>query len=353
MNSSEKDLRKAIKERLDDLTKPKGSLGKLEDYAEKLAIIQGRVPPRIRRKAVFVLAGDHGVTTQGVSLYPKEVTAQMFHNIMAGGAGINVLSKACGFDVYAVDAGVDADLPSWPRIGVDGAPGYFSMKAVRGSYDFSTRAALSAAEFETCLEHGAELARFASDGGYDIVAIGDMGIGNTTSAAAVLAAYGFDPASIIDRGTGIDDAALERKRSLIVRALKDRGPFASPQDAAAAFAGPEIATAAGLILGLKSRGIACMIDGFPITSAAAIAWKIDPGVSAYLFAGHLSRVKGHSPVLEALGLDPVVSLDMRLGEGTGAVIGGFVVELGARIAGEMARFSDMVVSRANADEKDY
>jgi nicotinate-nucleotide--dimethylbenzimidazole phosphoribosyltransferase len=347
------DVRAAIKERLDDLTKPKGSLGKLEDYAEKLAVIQGRVPPVVRRKAAFVLAGDHGVTARGVSLYPKEVTAQMFHNIMAGGAGINVLSRACGFDVYAVDSGVDADLPAWPRKGEGGAPGCFSMKAVRGSRDFTAEPALSQAEFESCLEHGFELARFAVKQGYDIVALGDMGIGNTTSAAAVLVAYGFDPNLIIDRGTGIDDAALDRKRALIIEAVSARGPFQTPEDVAAAFAGPEIATAAGVILGLKDAGVACMIDGFPITAAAAIAWKIDPAVTGYLFAGHQSKVKGHKPVLDAMGLDPVVSLDMRLGEGTGAVIGGFIVELGARIAGEMARFSQLEVSKATADEKDY
>ncbi len=346
-------IRTAIQARLDDLTKPKGSLGKLEDYAEKLALIQGLVPPRVRRKAVFVLAGDHGVVAQGVSLYPREVTAQMFHNIMAGGAGINVLSKACGFDVYAVDAGVDADLPVWPRKGADGAPGFFAMKAVRGTKDFSVEPAFTEGEFEACLQNGLQLAKFAVAEGYDIVALGDMGIGNTTSAAAVLVAYGFDPDLIIDRGTGIDDAALAKKHRTIVAAVAARGPYPTPESVAIALSGPEIATAAGIILGLKGTGVACMIDGFPITAAAAIAWKIDPSVTDYLFAGHQSRVKGHRPVLAALGLDPVVSLDLRLGEGTGAVIGGFIVELGAKIAGEMARFSELAVSKAKADEKDF
>jgi nicotinate-nucleotide--dimethylbenzimidazole phosphoribosyltransferase len=272
---------------------------------------------------------------------------------MAGGAGINVLSRACGFDVYAVDAGVDADLPSWPRKGADGGAGFFSMKAVRGTRDFTERPAFTENEFDQCLHNGAELARFAVAEGYDIVALGDMGIGNTTSAAAVLVAYGFDPEIIVDRGTGIDDGALERKRRLVVDAVAARGPFPTPESVGAAFAGPEIATAAGVILGLKGTGVACMIDGFPITAGAAIAWKIDPTVTDYLFAGHQSRVTGHRPVLDAMGLEPVVSLDMRLGEGTGAVIGGFVVELGARIAGEMARFSEIAVSRAAAEEKDY
>lgn len=356
-------IRAEAKALLDDLTKPKGSLGKLEDYAERLAAIQGAVPPRIRRKAAFVLAGDHGVTEEGVSLYPKEVTAQMVHNFMAGGAGINVLSRACGFDLFAVDAGVDGELPAWPRRGVGAArngaptPGFFPMKAVRGTKNFAREPALSPAEFEACLENGRELAEFAASEGYDMVALGDMGIGNTTSAAALLVAFGFDPDAIIDRGTGIDDGALERKRRVILDAVVARGPFAAGPEGAraigAAFAGPEIATAAGMILALKGRGIACMIDGFPVTAAAVLAWKADASVADYLFAGHRSKVRGHGPALEAMGLDPVVSLDMRLGEGTGAVIGGFVVELGAKIAAEMARFSELAVSKAVEEEKDY
>ncbi|HUW70946.1 MAG TPA: nicotinate-nucleotide--dimethylbenzimidazole phosphoribosyltransferase [bacterium] len=346
-------IRDAIRERLDDLTKPKGSLGKLEDFAEKLALVQGLVPPRVRRKAVFVLAGDHGVVDQGVSLYPRAVTAQMFQTIMAGGAGINVLSRACGFDVYAVDAGVDADLPTWPEHGSAGTPGCFSMKAVRGTRDFSAESAFTDAEFEECMQNGMRLSRFAVDEGYDIVALGDMGIGNTTSAAAILVAYGFDPDMIIDRGTGIDDAMLERKRRVILDAVRARGPFETPESVAIALGGPEIVTAAGVMLGLKGTGVACVLDGFPITAGAAIAWKIDPSVIGYLFAGHQSRVKGHRPVLDAMGLEPVVDLGMRLGEGTGAVIGGFVVELGAKVAGQMARFSELAVSRANADEKDF
>jgi nicotinate-nucleotide--dimethylbenzimidazole phosphoribosyltransferase len=374
-------IRQAIQARLDDLTKPKGSLGKLEDYAEKLSVIQGLVPPQVRRKAVFVLAGDHGVVNQGVSLYPREVTAQMVHNFMGGGAGINVLAKACGFDVFAVDAGVDGDFPAWPVKGparADGsrAPGFFPMKALRGTKDFAVQAAMNPVEFQTCLDNGAKLADFAASEGYDIVAIGDMGIGNTTSAAAILVALGFDPEQMIDRGTGIDDAMLALKHRVVVDAVKARGPFGTTDGTdkaadtgagkaaglsgteeamriGAAFAGPEQATAAGLILGLRGKGIACMLDGFPVTAAGALAWRIDPSVLRFLFAGHQSRVKGHRPVLDAMGLEPAVCLEMRLGEGTGAVIGGFMVELGAKIAAEMATFSGMAISRATADEKDF
>ena len=353
-------IRQAIQARLNDLTKPKGSLGRLEDYAEKLSVIQGLVPPRVRRKAVFVMAGDHGVVNQGVSLYPREVSAQMVHNFMAGGAGINVLAKACGFDVFAVDAGVDGDFPAWPVKGQarpDGTmtPGFFSMKVVRGTRDFTVEPAMSPEEFQTCLDNGAALANFAASEGYDIVAIGDMGIGNTTSAAAILVALGFDPDQMIDRGTGIDDTMLALKHRVVVDAVRARGPFGHGDALriGAAFAGPEQATAAGLILGLRGKGIACMLDGFPVTAAGALAWRIDPSVLRFLFAGHQSRVKGHRPVLDAMGLEPAVCLDMRLGEGTGAVIGGFMVELGAKIANEMATFPDMAISRAKANEKDF
>lgn len=354
-----------MQELLDDLTKPKGSLGKLEDYALRLSAVQKQVPPRIRRKSVFVLAGDHGVAAEGVSLYPSEVTAQMMHNFMAEGAAINVFSAHCGFDVYAVDAGVAGDLPAWPSQDASkpcteskaGAPGFFSMKAVRGSANFAKVPALGEAGFAACIENGKALARFAAASGYDMVALGDMGIGNTTSAAAVLAALGLDLDLVVDRGTGIDDAMLARKRQVIEKALALHGPFpsnaAGALKAGQAFAGPEIATAAGLCLGLAGTGVACMLDGFPITSGACLAARIDPTSVDSMFAGHLSRVRGHRHALDMLGLDPIVALDMRLGEGTGAVLGGFIVELACKIASGMARFSQLAVSSAPSDEVDF
>ncbi len=373
MNTTE--LLEAIRNHLDDLTKPKGSLGKLEDYAERLALIQKRVPPRIDKKAVFVLAGDHGIVEEGVSLYPKAVTAQMVHNFMAGGAGINVLGKACLFDVFAVDAGVDADFPSsWLDAGHTGnpdggnslnaqdqsvmppSPRFFSMKACRGSANFARQAALSPEEFSACISNGKALADFAIRHGYDMVAVGDMGIGNTSSAAALCIAFGLAPEAVIDRGTGIDDAMLEHKYRVITDAIAKRCPPGStltPMDIGASFAGPELATAAGLILGLSGSGIVCMLDGFPIAAAALLASRMNSAVTEYCIAGHESRVKGHRVILDELGLEPVVKLEMRLGEGTGAVIGGFVISLGAKIASEMATFSGMHIAQAEKDELDY
>lgn len=362
-------LLKAIDLLLDDLTKPKGSLGKLEDYARKLAVIQGKVPPQIRKKAVFVIAGDHGISDEGVSLYPSEVTAQMMHNFMAGGAGINVISRHCGFDVFAVDAGIKGSLPDWPALDPEkafkpdastdsgGKPYFFNMKVLPGSANFRKAPALTPKEFDACMQNGKKLAAFAIASGYDMVAIGDMGIGNTTSAAAILAALGLRTSAVVDRGTGIDKAMLKKKHRLIKEALKKHGPFGSGAESALlagqAFAGPELATMAGLCLGLAGSRTAIMLDGFPVSSAACLAYRINPEVKNNYFAGHLSRVKGHKHSLAMLGLNPVLSLEMRLGEGTGAVLGGSIVELAAKICNEMARFSDMQVSKAVTEEEDY
>ncbi len=354
-------LETAMREHLDNLTKPRGSLGKLEDLATRLAVVQGQVPPKPGKKAVFVIAGDHGVTEEGISLFPKEVTAQMAVNFLAGGAAINSLARGCGFDVFAVDAGIEGDiaiggLPAHES-GTEGplgkSPGLVRAKAARGTKNFARENAMSAEVMRACLANGRTLADRAVESGYRYVALGDMGIGNTTSAAALLVAGGFAPDTIVDRGTGIDDATLAKKRAVVVDAVRDRGPFAGPEEILAALGGLEIATMTGLILGLKGKGVACLLDGFPVTSAAWIAHLMDPEVGAYLFAGHQSRVKGHLPVLKALGLEPIVDFGMRLGEGTGAVIGGFMLELAAKFASQMATFETMGVARSLEDERNY
>ncbi len=361
-------LEQAMQQHLDNLTKPKGSLGKLESYACKLACIQGTVPPHIHKRAVFVFAGDHGITQEGVSLYPPEVTAQMVHNFMAGGAAINVLARHCGFDLYAVDAGVQADFPaSWqdnpqgkdssahPPQGM-ASPRFISAKVVRGTRNFYKEPALTEEEFTACLEKGKELALFAQKQGYQLVALGDMGIGNTSSAAALAVAFGFTPEEIIDRGTGIDAAMLAHKYQVITKAVAQflqRHPQPTAAQIGAFFGGAELVMTAGFILGLEGKNIACVIDGFPITSAALLAYRLNPRVTDWLFAGHRSHVKGHTPLLNYLGLEPIVQLDMRLGEGTGAVIGSFILSLSAAIANEMASFSQAGVSTATKEEQQY
>jgi nicotinate-nucleotide--dimethylbenzimidazole phosphoribosyltransferase len=338
---------------LNNLTKPRGSLGRLEDYCIKMAEIQKRVPPKIGKKGIYVFAGDHGIAAEGVSLYPQEVTRQMLLNILSGGAGINALAGGCGWEIIAVDAGVlGNDFPSDEAI-QPRCP--FLRERVRsGSGNCLREAAMSEAETGRALERGRALAKDAAERGLDMTAVGDLGIGNTSTAAAMLVAAGFSAADVVDRGTGIDRAMLDNKRRVVEAAA--RRAAAPPRDGAAILrelGSPDFAMMAGFILGLEGSGIACVLDGFPVTAAAYMAYLINPGISEWLFAGHLSKVAGHKPVLERMGLEPIVNLNMRLGEGTGAVIGGHIVELGVLAARKMASFADAHVSDSGASEEKY
>lgn len=342
---------------LDNLTKPLGSLGRLEEYCVKLAAIQGTVPPAVQKKCVYVFGGDHGVAAEGVSLYPKEVSYQMALNMVNGGAGINALSGGTGWDVVFVDAGVDADFP--PELikssqnAVRPKARFIDAKIGRGTKNFYHEDAMTAAELEAALKKGGEIAEDAVRHGYTMAAVGDLGIANTATGAAMLVAAGLDSSRIIDRGTGIDEAALENKRRVITEAVRQRAPGSDPHAIMRALGGFDLAEMTGFILGLKGKGVACILDGFPVTSAAYMAYLIDSSITSYLFAGHLSRVSGHRVVLEKMGLEPAISLEMRLGEGTGAVIGGFIVELAAVCARDMASFDSFEVSKATSEEQKF
>ncbi|MDR0599471.1 MAG: nicotinate-nucleotide--dimethylbenzimidazole phosphoribosyltransferase [Treponema sp.] len=351
------DITKAMEDHLNNLTKPRGSLGNLEKYCVKMAEIQKRVPPGVEKKGIYVFAGDHGVAAEGVSLYPQEVTRQMALNILAGGAGINALAAGCGWEITLVDAGVMGDeFP--PDSGLPGGAGAssrsFRRERIRpGSGNCLREPAMSAGETGRALDRGKALAKDAADRGFDMIAIGDLGIGNTTTAAAMLAAAGFDASAVVDRGTGIDSAMLKQKRWVVEEAVKRAGVSPEGEAILRELGSPDFAMMAGLILGLEGRGIACVLDGFPVTSAAYMAFLINPKVTDWLFAGHLSKVAGHRPVLEKMGLEPIVDLNMRLGEGTGAVIGGHIVELGVRAAREMASFSSARVTDTGEGEEKY
>ncbi|GHV28248.1 nicotinate-nucleotide--dimethylbenzimidazole phosphoribosyltransferase [Spirochaetia bacterium] len=346
-------IKTAMEAHLDDLTKPRGSLGKLETYCVKMAEIQGKVPPRLEKKGIYVFAGDHGIAAEGVSLYPQEVSRQMMFNILSGGAGINALAGGCGWEVILVDAGViGEDFP--PDAELKPVCSFVRTRICQGSRNSFKEDALTMEETEKALARGKALAQDAADRGLDMTAIGDLGIGNTSTAAAMLVAAGFSIDDVVDRGTGIDKAMLEHKRMIVQGAVKNRNP--PPKDGKAILqklGSADFAMMAGLILGLEGRGIACVLDGFPVSSAAYMAYLINPKVSDWLFAGHLSKVAGHKPLLEKMGLEPIVDLDMRLGEGTGAVIGGHIVGLGVRAAREMASFSQGHVSDTEKAEEKY
>jgi nicotinate-nucleotide--dimethylbenzimidazole phosphoribosyltransferase len=345
-------IKAAMAAHLDNLTKPRGSLGKLETYCVKMAEIQGKVPPGIEKKGIYVFAGDHGIAAEGVSLYPQEVTRQMVFNILSGGAGINALAGGTGWEIILVDAGVMGDdFP--PDAELKPVCSFMRERIGRGSRNSYREDALTPEETKKALERGKALAKDAADRGFDMTAIGDLGIGNTSTAAAMLVAAGFKGEDMVDRGTGIDQEMLENKKRIVEEAVKRRNP---PQDGEAILqklGSFDFAMMTGFILGLEGKGIPCILDGFPVSSAAYMAFMINPKVGDWLFAGHLSKVAGHKPLLERLGLDPIVNLDMRLGEGTGAVIGGHIVELGVRAARHMASFSQAKVTDSEKAEEKY
>ncbi|MDR3160593.1 MAG: nicotinate-nucleotide--dimethylbenzimidazole phosphoribosyltransferase [Spirochaetaceae bacterium] len=344
-------IEKAMLHHLDNLTKPRGSLGKLEEFCVKMAKIQNQVPPRIDKKGIYVFAGDHGITEEGVSLYPQEVTLQMTVNFLTGGAGINALAGGTGWELTAVEAGVAGELP--PEESLKSTCRFIRTALGKGSRNFYKGPALTAEELQKALEAGKDLARDARERGYQLTAIGDMGIGNTSTAAAMLIAAGFSPEEMVDRGTGIDEKMLNHKRKVLEEAVALRKPAKTGEAIMEQLGSFDLAMMTGFILGLKGQGIGCVVDGFPVTSAAYMAFLIDRSVTDYLFAGHLSKVVGHKPVLDAMGLEPIVSLDMRLGEGTGAVIGGFIIDLAVQTARKMASFAEAGVSTSEQEEENY
>ncbi|HEX7051915.1 MAG TPA: nicotinate-nucleotide--dimethylbenzimidazole phosphoribosyltransferase [Longimicrobiales bacterium] len=327
----------AVRAHLDDLTKPPGSLGRLEALAVRLARIYGDPPPPLRRRAVLLFAADHGVAARGVSAYPPEVTAQMCRNFAAGGAAINAIARAVGADVVIVDVGVDADAAA--------LPGVVSRKVRRGTRDLSIEPAMTRTETLEAMRAGFELAAGRAES-TDIFALGDMGIGNTTAAAAVTAALtGAQPESVVGAGTGLDAAGIERKRRVVNEAVARIDPAADPVDVLAHVGGLEIAALAGATLGAASVGRAVVCDGFITTAAALAAVRFCHDVADYLIASHRSVEPGHTVQLAALGLDPLLDLELRLGEGTGAALALPLIEAAAGVLREMATFHGAGVSR--------
>ncbi|MGH8545245.1 MAG: nicotinate-nucleotide--dimethylbenzimidazole phosphoribosyltransferase [Gammaproteobacteria bacterium] len=319
--------------RLDCLTKPQGSLGRLEELARRISCIQGKVPPRLGRKLLFVFAADHGITDEGVSAYPREVTAQMTYNFLRGGAAINVLARHHDVDVEVIDAGVDCEF--------SGLRGLRDCKIRRGTANFARGPAMTRDEAARSLELGIQLARDAAAENVFLLGAGDMGIGNTSSAAAILCAVtGAAPAAIVGRGTGIDDTALTKKIAALETGLALNHPDANdPLDVLAKVGGLEIGAISGVILGATACRIPMVLDGFISGAAALLAQRFAPHVRDFLFASHLSTEKGHGSLLDELKLAPVLDLQMRLGEGTGACLLMGLIEASVRIMGEMATFA--------------
>lgn len=327
----------AARERWDSLTKPPGSLGMLEEVVVRYALAAGRLPARESlRKAMYIFCGDHGVTAEGVSPYPSEVTAQMVKNFVRGGAAINVLCRQFGIEAVIVDAGVKGPAER----------GVVDRKIAEGTRNFARGPAMSREEAVRAVESGIELAREAA-ANCDLAGAGEMGIGNTTAAGALLCVFGgVPPEEAAGRGTGLDDAGVARKAAVLRRALEvNRPDAADPVGALAAVGGLEIAMMTGFLIGGAASRLPVVVDGFISCSAALAARAIAPEAADYLLYSHRSAERGHRRMLEALGARPLLSLDMRLGEGSGAALGMALVESGVRLFTGMATFAEARVSR--------
>ncbi|TKS61918.1 MAG: nicotinate-nucleotide--dimethylbenzimidazole phosphoribosyltransferase [Nitrospira sp.] len=331
-------LRTKAQSRLNRLTKPLGSLGRLEEVAACYVMITGELKPNVPRGVVFTFAADHGVTKEGVSAYPREVTPQMVLNFLRGGAGVNILARHAGVDVKVVDIGVDHEFGP--------LPGLICKKVMRGTRNLLAEPAMTSAEAEQSILIGVELATQAVQEGIGLIGTGDMGIGNTTPSAAITAVMtGRSVAEVTGRGTGLDDVGHARKVRVIQQALDLHRPNRTDAlEVLAKVGGLEIGGLAGLMLGAAAARVPIVLDGFIAGAAALIAVGLQPRCREYLIASHRSVERGHQAVLDHLGAKPLLDLDLRLGEGTGACLGMSLVCAAIKIYTEMATFDEAGVS---------
>lgn len=335
---------KLAKERQDFLTKPKESLGVLEKLSIQVAGITGNSMPKIRDKAIITMVGDHGVVEEGVSVFPKEVTLQMVYNFIHGGAAINVLARHMGARVIIVDMGVAIDIEPHQNL--------INKKVGHGTKNIARGAAMSYDEAIRSIEAGIEIFEGELKKGVDIVGIGDMGIGNTTASSAIVAAVtGERVERVTGRGTGINDEIYNNKMRVIKKALEVNYPDKNdPLDVLAKVGGFEIGGLAGVVLCAAAHRIPVVIDGFISTAGVLLATELAPLARQYIIASHNSVEMGHRILLKRMGLRPLLDLNMRLGEGTGAALGIGIVEASVKILTEMTTFKDAGVSRAISDK---
>jgi nicotinate-nucleotide--dimethylbenzimidazole phosphoribosyltransferase len=331
-------LAEQAQKRLDNLTKPQGSLGRLEEFARRIVAISGQKMPVLDKKVVFTFAGDHGITDEGVSAFPKEVTPQMVLNFLRGGAGINVLARHAGAEVVVVDIGVAYDF--------NGTPGLVSRKVVRGTANMRKGPAMTRVQAEQCLQVGIDLGREYAGKGYRLFGTGDMGIGNTTPSSAIASVMTGTPvAEVTGKGTGITDESLKLKIRIIEECIAANRPDSrDPIDVLAKVGGAEIGGIAGLILGAAAERVPVVVDGFISTAGAMIAYAIEPKTADYMFAGHSSVERGQKAMLEKMGLSPILDLSLRLWEGTGAALAMTLIDAGVKIYREMATFGEAGVA---------
>ncbi len=332
--------------RQNQLTKPPGSLGHLEHLSCQLAGITGRLDPPLAQKHIVVMAGDHGVTAEGVSVYPAAVTQQMVYNFLSGGAAINILARQIGATVTVVDMGVSGFIAA-------DHPRFLDRKIAPGTQNMAVGPAMSRQQAERAVETGIKVVDdLAETDGLDLLMTGDMGIGNTTPSATIAAVItGRAPADVTGRGTGLNDTALQHKIAVVKQTIAMNRPDPTdPLDVLAKVGGFEIGGIAGLILGAAARRVPVIIDGFISTAGALIAVGLASQAKDYLITGHRSAELGHRAMLAHLGLSPLLDLDLRLGEGTGAALAANLVEAAVRILNDMATFAEAGVSSKEEDD---
>jgi nicotinate-nucleotide--dimethylbenzimidazole phosphoribosyltransferase len=326
--------------RLDALTKPRDSLGRLEEIVRRYAEIRRDATARMGSGAIAIFVADHGVAEEAVSAYPQPVTAEMLRNIAGGGAAISVLARRFGYRLLITDVGVVTDTSA------EACPGVMYRRIRAGTRNLAREPAMSMGQAHTALDIGIEVARVAAGGGATLIGIGEMGIANSTSAAALLTAFtGLEPAHVAGRGAGLDDAGMRRKVAVIERALQlHNRALADPLATLAALGGFEIAAMAGVCLAGAALAVPVVVDGFIATAAAAAAERLSPGLFAHLFFSHRAAEGGHASVLEKLAVQPILDLRMRLGEGSGAAIAMSVIESALSLFKQMATFESAGVS---------
>ena len=330
------DLRGRVSHAIDVKTKPPGSLGRIEALALQLALAQGTEAPSAQA-TLLLCAGDHGLTAEGVSAWPSEVTAQMVLNFLAGGAAANVFARAAGADIRVLDCGVVGDLPDDPQL--------IRANIRRGTRNAKVEDALTLGEVEAALAFGAAQAQAAVASGATVIALGEMGIGNTSSAALLVSAVADIPlAALVGAGAGLDQAGVARKLAILEETKRRRPGVLAPLDALAAFGGLEIATMAGALIGAASSSAAVLVDGYIATAAALVAIKARPEAAPYAVFAHNGHEGGHAFMLNNLGVEALLDLDLRLGEGSGALLALPLLKAACAMLAEMATFESAGVS---------
>lgn len=331
-------IRTALVDKINNLTKPKGSLGRLEELALQVGLIQQTLTPALRKPQNIIFAADHGIVEEGVSLSPKEITWQQISNFLHGGAGVNFLCRQHGFELLIVDAGVDYELP-YER-------GIIDMKVRRGTRSYLHEAAMTTEEMELCIERGAQVARQCHDAGSNILSIGEMGIGNTSSSSLWMHCFtGIPLEQCVGAGSGLDNAGIRHKYEILKQSLDNYRGDRSTIDLIRYFGGLEMVMAVGVMLQAAELGMIILVDGFIMTNCILAAAQLYPAVLDYAIFGHCGDEAGHKQVLDALHARPLLNLGLRLGEGTGAICAYPLLDSAVRMINEMDNFAHASITK--------